>query len=34
LVASSPPDDRGPVRREVVVRRQEGGELRPLRPGR
>src|ERR1700712_3177694 len=27
LVALSPPDARGPVRREVGVRRQEGGEL-------
>ena len=29
LVAFSPSDPRGPVRREVVVRRQEAGELRP-----
>ncbi len=33
-VAISPPDDRGPARREVVVRRQEAGELRPRRPHR
>jgi len=29
LVELSPPDPRGPVRREVVVRRQEAGALRP-----
>jgi len=29
LVAVSPPDARGPVRREVGVRRQEGEALRP-----
>jgi transposase-like protein len=29
LVAFSPPDPRGPVRRKVVVRRQEGETLRP-----
>jgi len=29
LVAVSPPDTRGPARREVGVRRQEVGELRP-----
>jgi transposase-like protein len=29
LVAFSPEDPRGPVRRKVVVRRQEGEELRP-----
>jgi LacI family transcriptional regulator len=34
LVAISPPDGRGPARREVVVRRQEAGGLRPRRPGR
>ena len=34
LVAFSPEDPRGPVRREVVVRRQEAGALRPRRPGR
>jgi transposase-like protein len=34
LVAFSPPDARGPVRREVVVRRQEGEALRPRRPRR
>ena len=34
LVAFSPSDPRGPVRREVVVRRQEAEELRPRRPGR
>jgi hypothetical protein len=28
-VALSPPDPRGPVRRKVVVRRQEGEALRP-----
>jgi transposase-like protein len=34
LVAFSPEHPRGPVRREVVLRRQEGEELRPRRPGR
>jgi transposase-like protein len=34
VVAFSPSDPRGPVRREVVVRRQEAKELRPHRPGR
>ena len=34
LVAFSPSDPRGPVRREVVLRRQEAEELRPRRPGR
>jgi transposase-like protein len=34
LVALSPPDARGPVRREVGLRRQEGEELRRTRPGR
>jgi hypothetical protein len=34
LVALSPSDSRGPVRREVVLRRQEAEELRPRRPGR
>ena len=34
LVAFSPSDPRGPVRREVVVRLQEAGALRPGRPGR
>jgi transposase-like protein len=34
LVAFSPSDPRGPVRREVVVRRQGAEELRPDRPGR
>lgn len=34
LVAFSPPDARGPVRREVVLRRQEGEALRPRRPRR
>ena len=34
LVGLSPSDPRGPVRREVVVRGQEGEELRPDRPGR
>ncbi len=34
LVALSPPDTRGPVRREVGLRRQEGEELRSRRPGR
>jgi LacI family transcriptional regulator len=29
LVAFSPSDVRGPARREVVLRRQEAGELRP-----
>jgi hypothetical protein len=33
-VAFSPGDARGPVRREVVVRDQEGEALRPRRPGR
>jgi transposase-like protein len=33
LVALSPPDPRGPVRREVGLRGQEGEELRPRRPG-
>jgi transposase-like protein len=33
LVALSPPDPRGPVRREVGLRGQEGKELRPRRPG-
>jgi hypothetical protein len=33
-VAFSPRDPRGPARREVVVRRQEAGPLRPRRPGR
>jgi transposase-like protein len=32
LVGFSPPDPRGTVRREVVVRRQEGEALRPRRP--
>ena len=31
LVALSPPDPRGPVRREVVLRRQEGTALRSRR---
>jgi transposase-like protein len=31
LVAFSPPDPPGPVRREVVLRRQEGEALRPRR---
>jgi hypothetical protein len=34
LVAFSPEHPRGPVRREVVVRLQEAGALRPERPGR
>jgi transposase-like protein len=35
LVAFSPADPRGAARREVVVRREEGGALRPgRRPGR
>ena len=34
LVAFSPRDARDPARREVVVRRQETGPLRPGRPGR
>jgi transposase-like protein len=34
LVAISPPHARGPVRREVGLRGQEGEELRPHRPGR
>ena len=34
LVAFSPSDVRGPARREVVLRGQEGEELRPRRPGR
>ena len=34
LVALSPPDARGPVRREVGLRRQEGEALRPRRLGR
>jgi transposase-like protein len=34
LVAFSPPAARGPVRREVVVRGQEGEALRPGRPRR
>jgi LacI family transcriptional regulator len=34
LVAVSPSDRGGAVRREVVVRRQEAGQLRPRRPGR
>ena len=34
LVALSPPNARGSVRREVVVRGQEGEELRPHGPGR
>src|SRR5436305_13626565 len=34
LVAFSPPDDRDAVRREVVVRGQEGEARRPGRPGR
>ncbi len=34
IVAFSPSDPRGPARREVVVRRQEGKEPRPRRPGR
>ena len=33
LVAFSPSDGRDPVRREVVVRVQETGALRPGRPG-
>ena len=31
LVALSPPNDRGPTRRAVVLRRQEAGALRPRR---
>ena len=34
LVAFSPSDPRGSVRREVVVRGQEGAALRPRRPRR
>ena len=34
LVAFSPPDARSPVRRKVVVRRQEREALRPRRSGR
>ena len=34
LVAFSPSDPRGPVRRDVVVRGQEAGELRPAQPRR
>jgi transposase-like protein len=34
LVAFSPPDARSPVRREVVLRGQEGEALRPRRPRR
>ena len=34
LVAFSPSDGRGPVRREVVVRLQEAGALRRGQPGR
>jgi hypothetical protein len=34
LVACSPRDPRSSARREVVVRRQEAGELRSRRPGR
>jgi LacI family transcriptional regulator len=34
LVAFSPADPRGPVRREALVRGQEAGALRPRRPGR
>ncbi|MEJ7639449.1 MAG: hypothetical protein WKF75_16105, partial [Singulisphaera sp.] len=34
LVAFSPRDPRDPTRRDVVLRRQEGEELRPRRPGR
>jgi transposase-like protein len=34
LVAFSPQHARGPVRREVVVRRQKGAALRPRRPRR
>src|SRR5262249_33135204 len=34
LVAFSPPDPRGPVRREVGLRRQEGEAVRPRRRGR
>lgn len=34
LVAFSPRHPGGPVRREVVVRRQEAGPLRPRGPGR
>jgi hypothetical protein len=32
LVAFSPSDERGPVRRDVVVRRREAEELRSGRP--
>jgi transposase-like protein len=34
LVAFSPSDARGPVRREVVLRQSEAEELRPRRPRR
>ena len=34
LVAFSPRYPRDPARRDVVVRRQEAEELRPVRPGR
>jgi transposase-like protein len=34
LVAFSPPDPRGPARREACLRRHEAEELRPDRPGR
>jgi hypothetical protein len=34
LVAFSPSDPRGPVRREVELHRQQGEELRPRRPPR
>ena len=34
LVAFSPSDPRGPVRREMVLRWEEAEELRPHRPGR
>jgi transposase-like protein len=34
LVELSPPDPRGSSRREVVVRGEEAGALRPRRPGR
>jgi hypothetical protein len=33
-VAFSPPDPRGPARREVVLRGQEAKELRPDQAGR
>jgi hypothetical protein len=33
-VAFSPRDPRDPTRREMVVRRQEAGALRPRQPGR